>query len=383
MNRMLLMNSIMFNEKLFDILGIGFMFYKLSQMKQFKEVSTTYLNTALHYVNIAKELANRDHNYPNKSVGFLSGDAGVYALSTAILTKMNQRADAKFELDNFCKGFDICCKESFYKHGSDELFVGRAGYLCAALWLNRNIYPDLLPLDKINKVCQKIYDSGKKYAKKNNSPLPLMYVYHRVEYLGAAHGLVGILHVLLMSPWFDGAKKSGTENIYPNCDPAVLADIRICLDTIMGFQDIKGNFPLGLGRFFDDHDKVQWCHGAPGMALLFMKAYNLFQDIRYLESAKASAKLIWQEGLLTKGPGLCHGIAGNGYIFLLLYRITEQEQYLYYATRFFNFLTTSKFLNSGRIPDRPYSLFEGIAGTVCFVADLLDPLQSEFPFFPV
>jgi hypothetical protein len=33
------------------------------------------------------------------------------------------------------------------------------------------------------------------------------------------------------------------------------------------------------------------------------------------------------------------------------------------------------------IPDRPASLFEGLAGAVCFWADLLQPRLAHFPSF--
>lgn len=32
-------------------------------------------------------------------------------------------------------------------------------------------------------------------------------------------------------------------------------------------------------------------------------------------------------------------------------------------------------------PDNPYSLYEGWSGALCFYLDLLDPLESKFPFF--
>jgi len=36
-----------------------------------------------------------------------------------------------------------------------------------------------------------------------------------------------------------------------------------------------------------------------------------------------------------------------------------------------------------RTPDRPHSLYEGVAGTVCFLVDLLEPEQAYFPFMDV
>ena len=42
---------------------------------------------------------------------------------------------------------------------------------------------------------------------------------------------------------------------------------------------------------------------------------------KYLTAARKAGDLIWQRGLIKKGPGLCHGVAGNGYAFLHLYQV--------------------------------------------------------------
>jgi hypothetical protein len=38
-----------------------------------------------------------------------------------------------------------------------------------------------------------------------------------------------------------------------------------------------------------------------------------------------AAEVTWRRGLLAKGPGLCHGVAGNGYALLSVYRCTRWE----------------------------------------------------------
>lgn len=81
--------------------------------------------------------------------------------------------------------------------------------------------------------------------------------------------------------------------------------------------------------------------------------------------------------------GLCHGVAGNGYVFLLLYRLTADEKYLFRANTFAQFLTTSDFKKEARTPDCPYSLYEGLAGTVCYILDLFTPKSAAFPFMDV
>lgn len=76
-------------------------------------------------------------------------------------------------------------------------------------------------------------------------------------------------------------------------------------------------------------------------------------------------------------------LLGSGYVFLLLYRLTKADEYLYRAQKFSEFMQTKEFQTGARTPDSPYSLYEGLAGTVCFYADLLNPSSASFPFFEV
>ena len=49
------------------------------------------------------------------------------------------------------------------------------------------------------QVCERIIESGRALSRSQRSSSPLMYEWHDKKYLGAAHGLVGILHTLLMA----------------------------------------------------------------------------------------------------------------------------------------------------------------------------------------
>ncbi len=87
-------------------------------------------------------------------------------------------------------------------------------------------------------------------------------------------------------------------------------------------------------------------------------------------------------GILRKGPGLCHGVAGNGYCFLTLYRLTRDFAWLLRAHGFASLLPRLEGQYPGE-PDRPLSLYEGIAGTMCFVEDLRTPEEARFPLFEI
>ncbi len=125
------------------------------------------------------------------------------------------------------------------------------------------------------------------------------------------------------------------------------------------------------------------CFLSAGVVYLLAKAYLVWKDEKYLQACLKCGELTWEKGLLKKGPGICHGVAGSGYVFLLLYRLTSDDKHLHRALKFAEFMFTEEFKLRARRPDTPYSLYEGTAGTVCFLADLLRPQKAEFPFFDV
>lgn len=95
-----------------------------------------------------------------------------------------------------------------------------------------------------------------------------------------------------------------------------------------------------------------------------------YGDQRYLDGAVRCGEVVWKRGLLRKGYGLCHGVAGNAYTFLQLYRLTGKTLYFNRAIRFAEWCLSSH-QRECRVPDRPNSLFEGLAGVIYFYSDLL------------
>ncbi|XP_076326170.1 lanC-like protein 2 isoform X2 [Tachypleus tridentatus] len=154
--------------------------------------------------------------------------------------------------------------------------------------------------------------------------------------------------------------------------------IKPSVDYIMALKFDSGNFPSSLSNSTDR--LVHWCHGAPGVIHLAALAYKVFRDPKYLQVAQECGEVIWKRGLLQKGYGICHGVSGNAYAFLLLFQLTHEEKYTYRAVKFAEWCYDYG-KHGCRIPDRPLSLFEGLAGTVYFLNDLVHPEQAAFPAF--
>lgn len=309
-----------------------------------------------------------------REVGFLCDKGGFYIAACIAFRIQNEEEDVKKYAQQYAS-FSTICESIDFNHGrgSDEIFVGRAGYLCGLLFLKKELNIEPLPIARLNRVLDSMIESGKSYSLKNSSPCPLMYAYHDSEYLGMAHGLAGILLMILnYSEYFEDR-------------PEAEKLVKDSVDYMLSLQKPNGNFPITMEGVVhpESKDLIHWCHGAGGIVYLFAKAYLIWSDKKYLNACIKCGELIWNKGLLRKGPGICHGIGGNGYVHLLLYRLTKEEKYLYRAYKFAEFIQTDSFKREARMPDSPYSLFEGLAGTVCFISDLLEPNEAEFPFLPI
>jgi lantibiotic modifying enzyme len=115
--------------------------------------------------------------------------------------------------------------------------------------------------------------------------------------VGAAHGLCGILQILLSFPTFM-AENPEAEQLIKNS-----------IDFYITLQDNLGNFPcaldeVGPGRQREENDLlVHWCHGAPGAIYMLAKAYLHYKDKNYLDACLKCGEAVWTRGLLRKGPG--------------------------------------------------------------------------------
>ena len=134
-----------------------------------------------------------------------------------------------------------------------------------------------------------------------------MYAYYETQYLGAAHRLTGILQLLMSVP-----------NYFQH-NPEAEKDVKASVAFLLSIQFFEGNFPCSMGELKDprhhNEELVHWCHGAPGTVYLLARAHLLWGDEVYMVALVKASSLIWKKGLLKKGPGLCHGISGTGYVF--------------------------------------------------------------------
>jgi hypothetical protein len=176
--------------------------------------------------------------------------------------------------------------------------------------------------------------------------------------LGPVHGMVG--NVLSLLPGLDDERRATLERE----TAAVLAREAVV-------EDGLANWPHNAGGGLAGGDgviRVQWCHGSPGIVA---SAAGYLDE----ELLLAGAELTWRAGPQgpDKGPGICHGTAGNGYALLKTFERTGDERWLERGRRFAVHALEQVERGDGR-----YSLFTGDVGAALYAADCVEA-RAVFP----
>ncbi|KAI0317554.1 hypothetical protein OF83DRAFT_1283342 [Amylostereum chailletii] len=208
----------------------------------------------------------------------------------------------------------------------------------------------------------------------------LMWTWHGKRYLGGAHGAAGILDVILHAPSHIVAPHKYV--------------ITQTLTYMLFLQDDHGNWPTHASVLLHHHpspppsDLVQWCHGASGVipllaTALSLPSLSLSSDLRSaLQHAIARAgTLVYAHGLLRKGGGLCHGVAGSACALFALADCgalppAARQRYLWHGLHLVQCYVELAPRNAFNTPDRPWSLYEGSAGMCSVLAWLLGRMDA-------
>lgn len=120
------------------VAGVAYMLYHVSQSPLFAGSRERYLRSAKRLIDACARAEEWGEPDADTRAAFLLGGAGVYAVATLVYHALG-RSDYVQPLGKFRALCAVCAPVSFLECGSDELFVGRAGYLCAALVLKQKL----------------------------------------------------------------------------------------------------------------------------------------------------------------------------------------------------------------------------------------------------
>jgi lantibiotic modifying enzyme len=326
---------------------------------------------------------------PTKAPSFFQGSVGIFTMGCILAKEINSKKDFESNLAYIIAQKDSAqCQQSEY-----ELLYGSTGYLYSLLLIKvqcQNIFEFNID-EEIKEMFVYLFNCGTKEKEKNKGSC-LLYPWSRVYgsapkiYIGAVHGIFGVLYMMLKATKIvpDIAK---TVINYDN----IMKEIKSTIKYLILLQFSDGNFPSSMGN--DSNKLVHFCHGAPGSVYTLSIAYQIFNDEGILQALLAAGELIWQKGILRKGNSICHGITCNSLALFELYKLTKDEKWKIRAlslaqATFDQQVQTicSQTEDYQRLvkgmPDTPFSLMEGQAGLIAFYSDLLSN-DIVFPGFEI
>jgi lantibiotic modifying enzyme len=354
----------------------------------------TCISSNKPFLDKAHDLIERVHIpvniQTNHHVSFMLSPVGYHALCSVIYHYNNDNNKCANHFKALCHHY-----QENVATVSSELLYGLSGFIYALDFVRSHLggeHPLLKNYDNlITKAITALFEIGESGA---IADWPLMWEWHGKRYLGAAHGVSGILVTLLRHADRLTSKQMATIQqtirmllLKPNTDDSSSSSHKkksISSDDANSLARCEsGNWKSSLEMQRDV--LVQWCHGAPGFIPLLVKAKHAFaSDTAFtllLEEALDEAALVTaQRGVLRKGLGLCHGVSGNAYALLIAHQETGNPEYLETVLQFASVIKRWTVNLEWRqanfsTPDHPFSLFEGIAGAVAFMAEL----ESDLP----
>lgn len=188
---------------------------------------------------------------------------------------------------------------------------------------------------------------------------------------GAGHGFIGNVFSIVRNPsLFDAQTRQKWTDLI--------------VETMTATSISRGGLvnwlpALDLDPTIKDRDKVllHQCHGAPGVVIGLSGLYG--QAGKGLDDLMVGAgELIWQAGPLKKYPCLCHGTAGNAYVFLKLWKATGDDKWLTRARAFAMAAVEQRAKRARSGEPLQNSLWEGDMGIAICLADCIEG-KSVFP----
>ena len=141
-------------------------------------------------------------------------------------------------------------------------------------------------------------------------------------------------------------------------------------------------------RSLDDREppRFQWCHGSPGIGLFFSRAYEITNNTPLLDWAIRCGHSTYAAGDARQNASQCHGLCGNGELFIELARITKDESWTQRAREFGHLAAN---YSEGETPNRRWRSDEpgayspdfmmGASGVGHYFLRLARPRQIQMP----
>ncbi|KAI0505573.1 hypothetical protein F5B22DRAFT_520589 [Xylaria bambusicola] len=272
--------------------SIAFLFYRLSGVyPNFEYEHQSLLEWAEAYLQLGARTQKRTPTPGHCGVG------NETLAHLALKSILSEDATLVRELCSYAEAINSSTED-----GSNEWLYGRAGYLYL-MRLCHEVFSEVHHPGTAALLQRTIESTANRILK---TPPP--WVWHGKHYIGAAHGSISIITQVVLSI------------------PSMARQLQPLLVELLDSQFPSGNFPSSLPAGSDR--LVQFCHGGPGIVISLRTLLPFFPEVseRIDRAIRAAQVNIWEKGLLTKEPCICHGIAGNSLA------LDKDDQYLHFLS---------------------------------------------------
>jgi hypothetical protein len=281
-----------------------------------------------------------------RTAGLLTGDTGIFLVLAMVNGVETVAAELGAAVDAN-RDNPVC-----------ELMWGSPGTMLAFLWLHERMGQGIWA----ERFCRdaSLLWNRLEFVEEGGCYLWVQHLYgHNAPHLGAVHGFGGNAFAVIRG-W----------HLFPHSEQSRWADrLSDSLRRTALWEGDYATWPQSIGRHRPGRTAllVQHCHGAPGIVNCFAG----LPDRRIDDLLIGAGELIWQCGPLSKGPGLCHGTAGNGYAFLKLFRRAGEQRWLDRARRFAMHAIEQHRRDAAKYGQRRYPLWTGDPGLAVYLSNCI------------
>lgn len=305
----------------------------------------------------------RGLNLKSKDTSFLEGAPGI---AMAALTVYKVTRDQRFLEIALERG------EAAKLNEFNEQAYGTAGIGLTTIALYRET-KDAKWLKKSEEAALALKNTG--VSRRNMTWWPMGSVFPSI-FAGFGHGSAGIGYFLMKL-----YEETGKKEYLQLAERAAQHVLNTAHENADGLHWTWYQPPIGYGSIW----KYQWSHGNFGIAYLFESLSRNTKATKWKVALEKTLRPAIKEGdtFGYDDGGQCCGKAGQGDLWVELYRLTKQEKYLVRAKETAKFLIDQEgraYLKFGRTP-KEYPLgYNGLSGIGLFLLQLHSPDKMFLPF---
>lgn len=250
-----------------------------------------------------------------------------------------------------------------------DLTLGQAGMLLGSALLVEAI-PEEADVDAAG-----IRRFGDRVADRiwlNVRNIPRLGAHSPLPNLGIAHGWAGLLYAQMR--WLRAQRREGDDRLHRR-----LQELAACAEPYR--RGARWRWLVPHDGHVRDHGYMPgWCNGSAGLVHVWLQAYELLGEARYLDLANAAAWNAWEDDV-DESHDLCCGSAGRAYALLAMFRASGDHEWLSRATALADGIALDASADAAQLLRTNPALYKGSLGAAVLISDLERPHLARMPLF--